>query len=70
SNGFESMDSLQTAGVRNISAPILTLDGTALAVITCPYITTLGGTAPTRETCEQLIRDAAKRISEVVTGNV
>ncbi|MFP3787254.1 IclR family transcriptional regulator C-terminal domain-containing protein, partial [Burkholderia sp. SIMBA_024] len=24
-NGFESMDSLQTAGVRNISAPVLTL---------------------------------------------
>lgn len=35
-NGFESMDSMQTAGVRNISAPVLTLDGTALAVITCP----------------------------------
>ncbi|CAN7482665.1 IclR family transcriptional regulator [Agrobacterium tumefaciens] len=68
-NGFESMDSLQTAGVRNISAPVLTLDGTALAVITCPYITPLGGKAPTREACEALIREAAKRISEVATGN-
>lgn len=68
-NGFESMDSLQTAGVRNISAPVLTLDGTALAVITCPYITPLGGKAPTCEACEVLIREAAKRISEVATGN-
>ncbi|MDS7595348.1 IclR family transcriptional regulator [Agrobacterium tumefaciens] len=67
-NGFESMDSLQTAGVRNISAPILTLDGTALAVVTCPYITTLGGNAPSREDCERLIRDTAKRISAVVAG--
>lgn len=67
-NGFESMDSMQTAGVRNISAPVLTLDGTALAVITCPYITPLGGKAPTREACEVLIRDAARRISEVATG--
>lgn len=69
-NGFESMDSLQTAGVRNISAPVLTLDGTALAVITCPYITPLGGKAPTREACEVLIREAAKRISEIVTGTI
>lgn len=69
-NGFESMDSLQTAGVRNISAPVLTLDGTALAVITCPYITPLAGKAATREACEGLIRDAARRISEVATGTL
>ncbi|UXS04857.1 IclR family transcriptional regulator [Agrobacterium tumefaciens] len=67
-SGYESMDSLQTAGVRNISAPVLTLDGTALAVVTCPYITTLGGPAPSREDCEALIRDTARRISEVVAG--
>lgn len=45
-SGFESMNSLQTAGIRNISAPVLTLDGTALAAITCPYITPLNSDAP------------------------
>ena len=67
-NGFESMNSLQTAGIRNISAPVLTLDGTALAAITCPYITPLSSDAPSAEDCVGLIRDAARNISEVAAG--
>ncbi|MES5099391.1 IclR family transcriptional regulator [Agrobacterium sp. BA1120] len=67
-NGFESMNSLQTAGIRNISAPVLTLDGTALAAITCPYITPLNSDAPSAEDCVDLIREAARQISEIAAG--
>jgi len=67
-NGFESMNSLQTAGIRNISAPVLTLDGTALAAITCPYITPLNSDAPSAEDCVDLIREAALQISEIAAG--
>lgn len=67
-DGYESMNSLQTAGVRNISAPILTLDGTALAVVTCPYITPLNSDAPSADGCVELICDAARKISGVAAG--
>ncbi|MDP9573041.1 UNVERIFIED_ORG: DNA-binding IclR family transcriptional regulator [Agrobacterium larrymoorei] len=66
--GYESMNSLQTAGVRNISTPILTLDGTALAVVTCPFIGSLNEAAPKEDDCLELIRETAKAISEVVAG--
>ncbi|WP_284759486.1 IclR family transcriptional regulator [Agrobacterium sp. fls2-241-TYG-188a] len=67
-NGYESMNSLQTAGVRNISAPVLTVDGTALAAITCPYITPMNSEAPSAEDCVVLIRQAAAKISEIAAG--
>ncbi|KQQ60966.1 IclR family transcriptional regulator [Rhizobium sp. Leaf311] len=67
-NGYESMNSLQTAGVRNISAPVLTVDGTALAAITCPYITPMNSKAPSAEDCVILIRKAAAKISEIAAG--
>lgn len=67
-NGYESMNSLQTAGVRNISAPVLTVDGTALAAITCPYITPMNSEAPSAEDCVVLIRKAAAKISEIAAG--
>lgn len=67
-DGYESMNSLQTAGVRNISAPILTLDGTALAVVTCPYIGSLNDAAPKEAECLALIQETAKAISQVVAG--
>jgi DNA-binding IclR family transcriptional regulator len=40
--GYEVMPSRQTAGIYNLSAPILGPDGHALAALTCPYITPLG----------------------------
>jgi DNA-binding IclR family transcriptional regulator len=67
-NGYEAMNSLQTAGVRNISAPVLTLDGTALAVVTCPYITPLNVASPTADDCVDLIRETARQISEIAAG--
>ena len=39
--GYEVMPSQQTAGVYNLSAPVLSADNTALAALTCPYITPL-----------------------------
>jgi DNA-binding IclR family transcriptional regulator len=39
--GYEVMPSQQTAGVYNLSAPVLGADGHALASLTCPYIAPL-----------------------------
>lgn len=66
--GFETMDSLQTAGVRNISAPVLSLDGNAIAALTCPYISPLNADAPPFEAVIDHVRDAALQISEIVAG--
>ena len=68
--GFETMDSLQTTGVRNISAPILALDGNALAALTCPYIQPVNEKAPSYDAVTAHVREAAARISETVAGMV
>jgi DNA-binding IclR family transcriptional regulator len=39
--GYEVMPSQQTAGVYNLSAPVLGADNNALAALTCPYIAPL-----------------------------
>jgi len=39
--GYEVMPSLQSAGVYNLSAPVLGGDGAAVAALTCPYIAPL-----------------------------
>jgi DNA-binding IclR family transcriptional regulator len=68
--GFETMDSLQTTGVRNISAPVLAMDGNALAAMTCPYIQPVNGNAPSYEKVIEYVCDAARQISETVAGTV
>ncbi|SCB12901.1 IclR family transcriptional regulator [Rhizobium hainanense] len=68
--GFETMSSLQTSGVHNISAPVLAMDGNALAALTCPYIEPVNSKAPTREQVVEYVREAAKQISETVAGTV
>jgi DNA-binding IclR family transcriptional regulator len=68
--GFETMDSLQTTGVRNISAPVLALDGNALAALTCPYIQPVNQQAPSYEEVIGFVRDAAQQISETVAGTL
>ena len=65
---FETMDSLQTSGVRNISAPVLSLDGNALAALTCPYIQPINTDAPGFEAVIDHVREAARQISEIVGG--
>lgn len=68
--GFETMDSLQTTGVRNISAPVLARDGNALAALTCPYIQPVNPHAPTYDDVIALVRKAAAEVSETVAGMV
>jgi DNA-binding IclR family transcriptional regulator len=68
--GFETMDSLQTNGVRNISAPVLALDGYALAALTCPYIQPVNPNAPSYEQVIQYVREAARDVSETVAGTL
>ncbi|MGO4566439.1 IclR family transcriptional regulator [Rhizobium sp. 2YAF20] len=68
--GFETMDSLQTTGVRNISAPVLALDGNALAALTCPYIQPVNRQAPSYEKVIELVRAAAADVSNTVAGTV
>jgi DNA-binding IclR family transcriptional regulator len=67
--GYEIMPSLQTAGVCNLSAPVLGADGQALAALTCPYITPLSRnrTPDIPETILALTAAAAK-LSEMVGG--
>jgi DNA-binding IclR family transcriptional regulator len=68
--GFETMDSLQTTGVRNISAPVLAMDGNALASMTCPYIQPVNKNAPSYEKVIEYVCEAAQQISETVAGTV
>lgn len=68
--GYETMDSLQTNGVRNISAPVLALDGNALAALTCPYIQPVNPKAPTYEQVIQYVSEAAREVSETVAGTL
>lgn len=66
--GFEAMESAQTRGVLNLSAPILSADGSAIAALTCPYIAPVG---PAETNVDQIIdylKQAASRISRVVQG--
>ncbi|WP_337267303.1 IclR family transcriptional regulator [Oryzifoliimicrobium ureilyticus] len=66
--GFEAMESAQTRGVLNLSAPILSADGSAIAALTCPYIAPVG---PIETNVDQIIdylKQAASRISRVVQG--
>jgi hypothetical protein len=54
--GYEMMASLQTAGVYNLSAPILAPNGRAMAALTIPYIALINmpsarRTSPARSKC-------------------
>lgn len=60
--GYEMMSSLQTAGVYNLSAPVLGADGQAIAALTVPYITLVNApSAPDiTHTIELILKTAAK----------
>ena len=68
--GYEVMPSLETAGVYNLSAPILGPDGHALAALTCPYITPLNRPkAPgIAETLESLV-ETSRRLTNAIVGD-
>ena len=60
------MPSQQTAGVYNLSAPVLGADNTALAALTCPYIAPLN--RPKAPDIPQNDRDAAGNRRGAVTA--
>jgi len=62
--GYEVMPSQQTAGVYNLSAPVLGADGVALACLTCPYIAPLNRPkAPDIPETISLLQETASRLS-------
>ena len=64
--GYESMPSAQTAGVFNLSAPILAGDGNAIAALTVPYIPLVNiSGAPDMSDCTHLLVDTCSRLSEM-----
>ncbi len=66
SRGYEMMPSAQTAGVINLSAPVLGADGTAIAALTVPYITLINApAAPDISTTIQLLMEATKTLSDM-----
>ena len=64
-HGFESMASLQTRGVTNLSVPILGPAGTVLAAFTCPYTERLDDKqAPDHDTVLNMLIEAGTEIAK------
>ena len=64
--GYEMMSSLQTAGVYNLSAPVLGADGRAIAALTVPYITLVNTSgAPDITHTIELILKTAEQLSRL-----
>lgn len=63
--GYEMMSSLQTAGVYNLSAPVLGADGRSLAALTVPYITLVNSSAPDITHTIQLLLETAAKLSSL-----
>ncbi|PYB69694.1 IclR family transcriptional regulator [Rhizobium wuzhouense] len=69
--GYEMMPSAQTAGVTNLSAPIVSADGEALAALTVPYITIINmPDAPDIARTIEVLKDTARRISELAGASL
>lgn len=69
--GYEMMASMQTAGVFNLSAPVLGPDGKAIAALTVPYITLVNvPSAPNINETVQLILATAERLSRLAGSDV
>ncbi|MDR3495616.1 MAG: IclR family transcriptional regulator [Ancalomicrobiaceae bacterium] len=66
SRGYEMMPSAQTAGVINLSAPILDPDARAIAALTIPYITLINSpTAPDISSTILLLVETARKLSKL-----
>jgi DNA-binding IclR family transcriptional regulator len=67
--GYETMDSMQTAGIRNVSAPVIAPDGQAIAALTCPYIRPINtANAPTFEDVIAQVVSSANELSDRACG--
>ncbi|TYC60990.1 IclR family transcriptional regulator [Rhodobacterales bacterium] len=64
--GYEMMPSMQTAGVYNLSAPILSPDGHAIAALTIPFITVVNvSQAPDITATLDLLCKTTRQLSEL-----
>lgn len=69
--GYEMMASMQTAGVFNLSAPVLGPDGKALAALTIPYITLVNAPgAPDITRTIELLLGASEKLSRLAGSDV
>jgi DNA-binding IclR family transcriptional regulator len=69
--GYEMMASLQTAGVYNLSAPVLAPDGNAIAALTVPYITLVNfPNAPDITRTIQLLLSTAEKLSKLAGSDI
>jgi DNA-binding IclR family transcriptional regulator len=69
--GYEIMPSAQTAGVFNVSAPVLGPDGRAIAALTCPYIQLLNmPNAPNVDQACKMLIATAQKLSELSGADV
>jgi DNA-binding IclR family transcriptional regulator len=69
--GYEMMASIQTAGVYNLSAPILGPDGKGIAALTVPYITLVNSpAAPDITKTISLLVETAKQLSLLAGSDV
>ena len=67
--GYEVAPSQQSAGVYNLSAPVLGGDGAALAALTCPYISPLNRPkAPDIPETISMLQEAASALSLKIRG--
>lgn len=64
--GYESMPSAQTAGVFNLSAPVLTSNGSAVAALTVPYLPLVNvPDAPDMSDCTHMLLETTRILSEM-----
>jgi DNA-binding IclR family transcriptional regulator len=69
--GYEMMASMQTAGVYNLSAPVLGPDGKAIAALTVPYIMLVNSpNAPDITRTIELLRSTAEELSQLAGSDV
>ncbi|PZM10190.1 IclR family transcriptional regulator [Rhizobium tubonense] len=69
--GFEMMASVQTAGVYNLSAPILGPDGRGIAALTCPYIALVNTpSAPDIDETVSMLQETAAQLSLLAGSDV
>ncbi len=69
--GYEMMASAQTAGVYNLSAPILGPDGRGIAALTCPYIALVNApNAPDITQTISLLQKTAEQLSLLAGSDV
>lgn len=69
--GYEMMASIQTAGVYNLSAPVLGPDGKGIAALTVPYITLVNSpAAPDITKTISLLVETARQLSLLAGSDV